>query len=153
MSVDFRNTEGYPDPTPYEAFRRIEEEKKTKPVKAGYKPLVYICAPYSSDPKANTEKVIRFASHLVKSGYIPVCPHLMFPPIADPKDTAQDEKAFGMCLKLIEGCHQVNVYGQPTEGMQAEITHAKRMGIPVRESSPVKEKGRRNPSPTRCPGR
>ena len=26
MSVDYRNSEGYPDPTPYEAFRRIEED-------------------------------------------------------------------------------------------------------------------------------
>jgi hypothetical protein len=114
---------------------------------------IYICAPLRNDVERNVEAARLFAKEVFEAGDIPVCPHLMFPPIADPNDPAQDEKAFGMCLKLIESCHQVNVYGQPTEGMQAEIAHAKRMGIPVREFSPVKEKGRRKPSPTRCPGR
>jgi len=114
---------------------------------------VYICAPLRGAVERCVEAARLFAKEVFEAGEIPICPHLMFPPIADPKDTAQDEKAFGMCLKLIEGCHQINVYGQPTEGMQTEIAHAKRMGIPIREFSPVKEKGRRKPSPTRCPGR
>jgi len=114
---------------------------------------VYICAPLRNDVERNVEAARLFAKEVFEAGDIPVCPHLMFPPIADPNDPAQDEKAFGMCLKLIEGCSQVNVYGQPTEGMQAEIAHAKRMGIPVRETAPTKEKGRSKPSQTRCPGR
>lgn len=114
---------------------------------------VYICAPLRGAVERNVEAVRLFAKEVFEAGEIPICPHLMFPPIADPKDTAQDEKAFGMCLKLIESCHQVNVYGQPTEGMQAEIAYAKRMGVPVQESSSLKEKGRRKSSPPRCPGR
>ncbi len=115
--------------------------------------ITYICAPLRGAVERNVEAARLFAKEVFEAGEIPICPHLMFPPIADPKDTAQDERAFDMCLKLIEGCSQVNVYGQPTEGMQAEIVHAKRMGIPVREAAPAKEKGRRKPSPTRCPGR
>jgi hypothetical protein len=114
---------------------------------------IYICAPLRNDVERNVEAARLFAKEVFEAGDIPICPHLIFPPIADPNDPAQDEKAFGMCLKLIEGCHQINVYGQPTVGMQAEIAHAKRMGIPVRESSPVKEKGRGKPSQTRCPSR
>lgn len=114
---------------------------------------VYICAPLRGAVERNVEAARLFAKEVFDAGNIPVCPHLIFPPIADPNDPAQDEKAFGMCLKLIEGCSQVNVYGQPTEGMQAEIAHAKRMGIPIQQSSPEKEKGRKKPSQTRCPGR
>lgn len=124
MSVDYRNSEGYPDPTPYEAFRRIEEDKKTKPVKAGYRPLVYICAPYSSDPKANTDKVIRFASHLVKSGYIPVCPHLMFPFLDDGNPEERDLALF-MDIVLMGKCDAVFVLGKVvSSGMRSEILKA-----------------------------
>jgi hypothetical protein len=114
---------------------------------------IYICAPLRNDVERNVEAARLFAKAVFDTGDIPICPHLIFPPIADPNDPAQDEKAFGMCLKLIEGCHQINVYGQPTVGMQAEIAHAKRMGIPVRETAPAKEKGRGKSSQTRCPGR
>ena len=51
------NHEGYRDPTVYEAFTGIEEERKQEKqaVKqlrasyAGYRPIVYICSPYAGD--------------------------------------------------------------------------------------------------------
>jgi hypothetical protein len=114
---------------------------------------IYICAPLRNDVERNVETARLFAKEVFDAGDMPICPHLMFPPIADPKDTAQDEKAFGMCLKLIEGCQQINVYGRPTEGMQVEITHAKHMGIPVHEVLLSKKRAQEKPPQSRNPGR
>ena len=55
------NHEGYRDPTVYEAFTGIEEERKqekqaVKQLRASYavyRPIVYICSPYAGDVKQN----------------------------------------------------------------------------------------------------
>ena len=57
---------------------------------------------------------------------------LLFPPVADPDDPAQDEKARAMGLRLLESCQQMNVYGPVwTDGMWQEIYKAGELGIPV----------------------
>ena len=62
-----------------------------------------------------------------------ICPHLMFPPIADPENPVQDQAAREMGLRLVESCQQVNVYGTEwTDGMLAEIRHAMDLGIQVK---------------------
>lgn len=48
--VDKKNSEGYPDPTVYEALTNIKKEDKV------FKPLVYICSPYAGDVERNIEK-------------------------------------------------------------------------------------------------
>ena len=66
------------------------------------------------------------------SGDVPICPHLLFPPIADPADPTQDQAAREMGLRLVASCQQVNVYGPVwTDGMWAEIRHAEKLGIPI----------------------
>ena len=73
----------------------------------------------------------RVFAYLRKRG-IPICPHLLFPPVADPDDPAQDEKARAMGLRLLESCQQMNVYGPVwTDGMWQEIYKAGELGIPV----------------------
>ena len=52
MGVSKYNSEGYYDPTAYEALTKIAQEEKA----ARYRPLVYICSPYSGDTEGNTEK-------------------------------------------------------------------------------------------------
>ncbi len=90
--------------------------------------LVYICAPL----RGEVEKNIAFARDKAREVFAAGCPHLMFPPIADPENPAQDQAAREMGLRLVESCQQVNVYGPVwTEGMWAEINHAERLGIPV----------------------
>ena len=55
MKVSKYNSEGYHDPTTYEAFMNIEREKKQAQLDKlarsirGYKPLVYICSPYAGN--------------------------------------------------------------------------------------------------------
>ena len=118
--------------------------------------LVYICAPLRGDVEKNIEFARQKAQEVFQAGDIPVCPHLMFPPIADPENPVQDQAAREMGLRLVESCQQVNVYGPEwTEGMWAEIRHAMDLGIqvktdqetigrsPPRRQAPRKGKGAR----------
>ena len=94
--------------------------------------LVYICAPLRGDVEKNIEFARGKALEVFQSGDIPICPHLMFPPVADPNDPTQDQAAREMGLRLVESCQQVNVYGSEwTDGMWAEINHAMENGVPV----------------------
>ena len=94
--------------------------------------LVYICAPLRGEVEKNIAFARDKAREVFAAGNVPICPHLMFPPIADPENPAQDQAAREMGLRLVESCQQVNVYGPVwTEGMWAEINHAERLGIPV----------------------
>lgn len=94
--------------------------------------MVYICAPLRGNMENNIEFARQKAQEVFRAGGIPVCPHLMFPPIADPGNPAQDQAAREMGLRLVESCQHVRVYGSTiTEGMQAEIQHAQEQGIPV----------------------
>ena len=94
--------------------------------------LVYICAPLRGEVEKNIAFAREKAREVFAEGNVPVCPHLLFPPIADTGNPAQDQAAREMGLRLVESCQQVNVYGPVwTEGMWAEINHAERLGIPV----------------------
>ena len=118
--------------------------------------LVYICAPLRGDVEKNIEFARQKAQEVFQAGDIPVCPHLMFPPVADPENPQQDQAARDMGLRLVESCQEVHVYGPEwTEGMWAEIRHAMDLGIqvktdqktiersPPRRQAPRKGKGAR----------
>lgn len=112
-------------------YLRVFRERAPERIHSGPK-LVYICAPLRGDVAKNIEFARQKAQEVFQTGNVPVCPHLMFPPFADPSDPAQDQAARDMGLRLVEACQQVNVYGPNwTEGMWAEIRHAEQLGIPV----------------------
>ena len=110
----------------------VETFRIQAPARAPGPKLVYICAPLRGEVDKNIEFARQKAQEIFQAGDIPVCPHLMFPPIADPGDPAQDLAAREMGLHLVERCQQVNVYGPVfTEGMWAEIHRANKLDIPV----------------------
>lgn len=51
MSNDYRNSEGYPDPTAGEALSRIAANEKQS--LRAFRPIVYICSPFSGDVETN----------------------------------------------------------------------------------------------------
>ena len=105
---------------------RTPEREQTAPK------LVFICAPLRGDVETNIEFARQKAREVFADGDIPVCPHLLFPPIADPNNPEQDAKAREMSLQLLESCQQLNVYGPVwTEGMWDDIHHASKLGIPM----------------------
>ena len=113
-------------------FRERSQERTPEQTQGGPK-LVYICAPLRGDVKKNIEFARQKAQEVFQAGDIPVCPHLMFPPIADPENPVQDQAAREMGLRLVETCQEVHVYGPEwTEGMWAEIRHAMDLGIEVK---------------------
>ena len=80
--------------------------------------LVFICAPLRGDVEKNIEFARQKAQEVFADGDIPICPHLLFPPITDPKHPEQDKKVKEMSLRLLESCQQLNVYGPIwTDGM------------------------------------
>ena len=95
--------------------------------------LVYLCAPLRGDVERNIEFARRRAREVFQGGEVPICPHLMFPPIADPGNESENQAARDMGLRLVALCQQVNVYGGThTAGMREEIELAERLGIPVK---------------------
>lgn len=94
--------------------------------------LVYICAPLRGNVEQNIEFARQRAREVFQAGDIPVCPHLMFPPIANPGNPDEDQSAREMGLRLVALCQQVNVYGTCTAGMRDEIELAERLEILVK---------------------
>ena len=123
------NHEGYYDPTAYQAFTNIEEEKR----KARFRPIVYVCSPYAGDTVRNTENARRFCRYVVDNGGIPVAPHLLFPQFMDDSDEQDHELAMFMNMALMSKCAEVWVFGEHiSKGMAAEIRKAEEKQRPVR---------------------
>ena len=74
MSISYLNAERYADPTAYQALTNIEREEKRQ-----FRPLVYVCSPYSGDINTNTEAARRYCRFAVDKGYIPVAPICCIP--------------------------------------------------------------------------
>jgi len=119
-----RNSEGYMDLVPYKAIANIDREKRAE-TKSTFRPLVYICAPFSGDVEENRKRAAEFAKFAYDNGCIPVTPHLLFPFM---NDESKDERALAihMDIVLMGKCKEVWVLAECiTEGMRAEIDKAK----------------------------
>ena len=121
------NAEGYIDLTAYEALSRIEREERKAKKAAAYRPLVYICSPYSHGCiNDNIENARRYSRFAVEKGYIPIAPHLLFPQFLN--DANPKERQLGLFFgnALMSKCSEVWVFGSHiSAGMEAEINRAK----------------------------
>ena len=130
MSINKFNSEGYYDPTAFEAMTMIEKEERAL---RAFRPIVYICSPYSGDVEAHTAAAQRYCRFAVDSGCIPVAPHLLFPQFLD--DADPDERELGLFFgnALMSKCSEVWVFGETiSTGMIAEIDRAKRKNQHIR---------------------
>ena len=129
MSANRHNSEGYYDPTAYEALSRIEREAK----KTAYRPLVFICSPYAGDIERNTERARGYCRFAVSQNCIPIAPHLLFPQFMEESDPAQRSLGIFFGLVLQSKCKEVWVFGRTvSKGMAVEIAKAKERKLPVR---------------------
>ena len=125
-----RNSEGYFDPTAYEALTKIEREAKKAHT---FRPLVYVCSPLSGDVERNAENARRYCRFAVDSGCIPLAPHLYFPQFMDDGSGAERNLALFMDIVLLSKCSELWVFGERiSQGMSIEIENAKRKGQPIR---------------------
>lgn len=129
MGINLYNSERYYDPTAYEALTRIEAEAK----KTAFRPIVYICSPFSGDIEGNTEKARKYCKFAVNCGCIPIAPHLFFPQFMSDDDPKERNLAIFMDIVLLSKCAELWVFGETvSKGMSMEIEKAKRKNQPIR---------------------
>ena len=123
--ISYKNQEGYADPTAYQALTKIENESKK------YRPLVYICSPFSGDVELNTEKAKRYSRFVVDAGAIAFAPHLLLPLYM--QEETERELAMFMDMVFLGKCDELWAFGNViTKGMQAEISKAKKKKMTIR---------------------
>ena len=111
--IDWKNHEGYADPTAYAALNRAIRQNR----------FAYICSPYRDNPCVNVMRARQYCKFAVNKGRIPLAPHLYFPQFMSEAD--EREKAMDMNFELLRLCGEVWVFGeQITEGMAMEIERA-----------------------------
>ncbi len=131
MAIERFNSEGYFDITTYGALTKIEKEERAARKAAAYRPLVYICSPYSGDVEKNTCRARAYSRFAVVKHAIPIAPHLLYPQFMD-EDTER-ELALFMGIVLLGKCDEVWVFGDTiSEGMAAEIARAKKQRKTIR---------------------
>ena len=121
--MDKCNSEGYPDPTAYKALTNIGQEERAL---RAFRPLVYICSPYSGNVERNVRAAKNYSRHAVEMGFIPLAPHLLFPQFL--QDSEPAERSLGLLFgnALMSKCSEVWVFGNRiTPGMEAEIKRAR----------------------------
>lgn len=123
MCISFFNHERYPDPTPYEALINIEAERKAL---RAFRPIVYICSPFSGNVKENVAAARKYCRFAVDSGYIPIAVHLLFPQFMDDDDPEERELALFFGNAVMSKCSEIWVFGDYiSAGMESEIRRAR----------------------------
>ena len=77
------NAEGYYSQTEYEAFTLVEKEEWAAKRAADFRPIVYICSPYSGNVNHNIEMARKYSRFAVDRHYLPIAPHLLFTQFMD----------------------------------------------------------------------
>ena len=131
------NAHGYISPTEYEAFTRLEREQKIarKAARraAAFRPIVYICSPYSGDTARNVANAQKYSRFAVDCHCVPITPHIYFTQFMNDDDPEERRLALFMNIILMTMCTELWVFGSEiTEGMRAELRQAKRKNMRIR---------------------
>ena len=129
MSVNKFNHEGYYDPTTYTALSNIEAEER----KARFRPVVYVCSPFSGNLESNVENTRRYCRFAVDSGFVPFAPHLLFPQFMYDEVPEERELALFMGIVMLTKCAELWVFGERiSKGMSKEIHKAEARNMLIR---------------------
>lgn len=130
MNINKFNSEGYYDPTTYEALFSIEKEERSLRT---FRPIVYICSPYARDVETNVQKARRYCRFAVDKGYIPIAPHLLFTQFLNDDNPKERQLGIFFGNAVMSKCSEVWVFGEHiSNGMEAEIKRAKRKNYRLR---------------------
>lgn len=109
------------------SIKRIISEKKSS-----FKPIVYICAPFSGNITFNTSQAIQYAKFAYEQGSIPLTPHLLFPFLDDDSEIDR-QSALEMDKIFLGKCQEIWVFGgNITDGMKQELEISKRRRQSIR---------------------
>ena len=129
--TDKSNAESYYNSSTYKALNRIEKEERAARKAASFKPVVYVCSPYSGDIERNTANARMYSRFAVAKNTIPFAPHLLLPQYI----SEEHERGLAMFMnKVFLGkCDELWVFGNKiTEGMAEEIELAGKMRKKIR---------------------
>lgn len=127
FGIPKKNAEGYLDPTSFKALQSVQRTE------FGYRPLAYICSPYSGDVESNVELAREFSAFAVSQRMIPLTPHLLYPQFMNDSDPDERELAMFFNRILLTKCEEIWVYtGRVSSGMRTEIAWAHELELPVR---------------------
>lgn len=130
MNINKFNSEGYYDPTTYEALSSIEKEERSL---RAFRPIVYICSPYAGNVDVNTESARRYCRFAVDKGYIPIAPHLLFTQFLNDDNPKERQLGIFFGNAVMSKCSEVWVFGDRiSDGMESEIKRAKWKNYPLR---------------------
>lgn len=126
MGINKFNPEGYHDPTTYKALSNIIKGDKAER-KSAFKPIIYICSPYSGDIDGNVKKARAFCRFALEKNCIPIAPHLFFSQFMNDDIPKERELAMLMNIVLLGKCNELWVFGDIiSKGMAEEIAKAKK---------------------------
>ena len=127
------NSEGYYSPTEHEAIKRIERQEKAERRKEKYRPLVYICSPFSGKVKKNKRNARKYCRFALEQHTIPFAPHLLFPQFMDDSSPEERQLAMFMNMIMLGRCEELWVFGDKiSAGMKQEIHKAERRRMKIR---------------------
>ena len=131
----FKNSEGYADPTAETAMSKIFKEylkNKRKWDEENRRIKVYVASKYAGDVDKNTQATINYCRQVVEKGCMPIASHLLYPQILDDNNPAERELGLLFGRLLLRMCDEVWVFGDISQGMEAEIIEAKQLKRPIR---------------------
>ena len=140
MKISKYNSEGYHDPTTYEALRSIDKAQRESNLAAlpkrvpEYRPMVFICSPYAGDNcPMNVKNACRYCRHAVDTGHTPFAPHLLFPQFLCDNNPEERKLGLDMGLAWLTKCAELWVFGDyVSPGMDIEIKRAEQRNMKVR---------------------
>ncbi|MBS3938709.1 MAG: DUF4406 domain-containing protein [Peptococcaceae bacterium] len=110
---------------------------------------IYVCSPYGGKQE-NYERALEHCRAVAAMGHIPLASHVMLHGILNDHVPAQRQNGLAAGLALVEIADEVWVFGQVlSPGMEGEITHALKLGVPVKRNplqqtkQPLEQGGRR----------
>ena len=97
--------------------------------------LVYICSPYRGNVEENVKNARAYSlkAMIEHPDVLPIAPHLLFTQYLDDTDPEQRRIGLDAGLDLLSICDELWVYGEPSEGMAAEIRLAEELSITIRD--------------------
>ena len=119
----YRNSEYYPDPTFDEAYKNICRRQRM----LENPDWIYIASPYKGDVKRNTANAKKYAGFAVRSGKLPICPHIYFTRFLNDNNKTEREIGMSLALQMLKKCREIWVFGERiSSGMDREIRYARK---------------------------
>ena len=117
------------DPISYEAVNTAAKADR----QSAFRPMVYICSPYSGDTDYHTEQARKYSRFAYEQNAIPMTPHLLYPQFMSGDKPEERADIMHFNYVLLGKCSELWVFGEViSKGMAHEISVAKKRKQTIR---------------------